>query len=83
METYRSKIKTGIPVNVCMDTKAEQKEWLANKLLEVIDLVIENQEPLGTIRGPEYEHCPACSYIIGNSAFYCKHCGAYVRKVVE
>lgn len=81
MQTYRDKIKTGIPVNVCMGTKAEQKEWLAGKVLEAIEKVIDEQEPLGTVKSGVYDLCPSCGGVIGNSAYFCKKCGEYIREV--
>lgn len=28
----------------------------------------------------KYEYCPACGGVIGQSAFYCKHCGQKIRE---
>ena len=67
--------KRGIPINMRPGGNAEAAEWVGNLLEELLEV----DEPLGVINGKEYNHCPACNGIIGQSAFYCKYCGAYVR----
>ena len=83
MQTYRDRIKTGIPINICTAAKAEQKEWLVSKILEAIEKTMEEQEPLGVVQGVDYDHCPTCNAIIGNSAYFCKRCGEYIRRVPD
>ena len=79
MTAYRKRVKRGIPINISYATAAEQWEWLSNLLLEVVEKVMAEQEPLGITKSGGYDLCPACGGVIGNSAYYCKKCGAWIR----
>lgn len=80
MQAYRDRIKLGIPIDICTAAKAEQKEWLVSKILEAVDKTMEEQEPLGVIRTGNYDTCPSCGGTVGNSAYFCKKCGEYIRE---
>lgn len=68
----------GMPINVRDGGNLIVSNWFCTK---VFDKAVQIDEPLGTVPGQEYEHCPVCNGIIGNSAFFCKKCGAYIREV--
>ena len=70
--------KRGIPINVRTGGNDDLAEWLNDLLEELLPI----DEPLGTIQGADYNHCPKCNGIIGQSAYYCKSCGAYIRERV-
>jgi hypothetical protein len=69
-------IKKGLPINI----RKGNNEEVANYILKVVESCIHEDEPLGTIPGMGYDHCPRCNAIIGQSAYYCKTCGAWIRE---
>ena len=76
-KVYSHICKKGIPINVRNGGNLEAADWLR----EVLKKCIKIDEPLGVTQGIDYDHCPACGGIIGQSAYYCKHCGAYLRMI--
>ena len=76
---YAHICKKGIPINVSNGGNLEAADWLR----EVLKKCIEIDEPLGTVKAYDYEHCPECNSVIGQSAYYCKICGAYIRAVIH
>lgn len=76
IEAVRKKVqKNGIPINVRTGGNTEAAEWA----VKVLEKCIEIDEPLGVIQGYDYDHCPKCNSTIGQSAYYCKRCGSYLR----
>lgn len=70
--------KRGIPINVRTGGNDELAEWLEALLEELLPV----DEPIGVIQGTDYDHCPICNAVVGQSAYYCKHCGAWLRQVM-
>lgn len=70
--------KRGMPINIQTGSNSDVAEWLGKLLEEKLEV----DEPIGTIQDDEYERCPECNGIIGQSAYYCKRCGAYIREKV-
>lgn len=68
--------KRGLPINVRTGNNEELAEWLKGLLEELLPV----DEPLGVKMGMEYDFCPACGGTIGQSAYYCKTCGAMIRE---
>ena len=75
-EITRRVTKSGIPINVRMGGNEEAAEWVAGLLNKAIEI----DEPIGVKQGIDYDYCPNCGGIIGNSAYYCKTCGSYLRE---
>lgn len=67
--------KVGIPINVRTGGNDVAAEWVAT----ILDKCVEIDEPMGVESRRDYDYCPACGSVVGQSAFYCKHCGAYLR----
>lgn len=78
-EITRKVTKSGIPMNVRIGGNKEAAEWVAGLLTKAIEI----DEPIGVKPGVEYDFCPRCGGTIGNSAYYCKNCGAYIRAVIH
>lgn len=74
-EVTRKIRKRGIPINVRTGGNEEAAEYFRELLQETIRI----DEPIGVNMGMDYDYCPACDGVVGNSAYYCKHCGAYLR----
>lgn len=68
-------IKKGLPINIRKGTDEE----ITNHILKIVEMHIHEDEPLGTTQGVDFDHCPKCWGIIGQSAYYCKTCGAWIR----
>lgn len=68
-------LKHGIP----MDAKTWDDN-LAAYIGKMLEEELQEDEPLGTVQGTDFDHCPRCNGIIGQSAFYCKRCGAMIRE---
>ena len=68
--------KKDMPIDVRTGDDINAACWMLNML----DKLVEIDEPLGVIHGKDYNMCPKCSGIIGLSAYYCKRCGAYIRE---
>lgn len=71
--------KKGIPINVRTGQNMDAADWVKGILEQYIAI----DEPLGIVQGVDYDHCPSCGHVVGNGAFYCKCCGAYLRKRPE
>ena len=68
-------LKHHVPMNA--------KQWdddLADYIGKILQEELQEDEPLGTVQGTDFDHCPRCNGIIGQSAFYCKRCGAMIRE---
>jgi len=70
--------KRGIPINVRTGGNIEAAEWVKGLLMELLPI----DEPLGVIQGTDYDRCPRCNGVAGQSAYYCKKCGAWLRQVM-
>ena len=68
--------KNGLPVNI----RNESNEEITRHICKIVERHIHIDEPLGVTQGQDYDHCPKCWGIIGQSAYYCKSCGAYIRR---
>ena len=75
-EIWHAICKKGVPIDVRTGMNMDAADWFKKLMEKYINI----DEPLGTIQGTDYEHCPVCNGIIGQSAYYCKHCGAYIRQ---
>lgn len=69
-------LKKGMPINIRKGSEEELADWFG----KILDKNIEIDEPLGVVQGNDYEHCPRCNGIVGQSAFYCKKCGSWLRE---
>ena len=69
-------MKHGLPINI----RDGINEEVAKHILKVIKPFVHIDEPLGVIQGNDYDHCPRCNGIVGQSAYYCKLCGAKIRE---
>lgn len=78
-EIWHAVCKKGIPINVRTGMNTDAADWVK----DLLDKHIEIDEPLGVVGDSDYERCPICSGIIGQSAYFCKKCGAWVRMVRE
>ena len=67
--------KKGVPIDA-----RNSDERMAAYLDKILDEELQEDEPLGTVQGTDFDHCPRCNGIIGQSAFYCKRCGAKIRE---
>lgn len=76
-DIYNAVCKKGMPINIRNGLNADVADYVRRLLEKHIQI----DEPLGTIKGADYEHCPECNSVIGQSAFFCKICGAYIRQV--
>ena len=75
-EIWHAICKCGMPINVRTGQNMDAADWVK----DLMEKYIQVDEPLGVIHGIDYDHCPACNGIIGQSAYYCKRCGAWVRE---
>jgi len=69
-------MKHGLPINI----RDGINEEVTKQILKVIKPFVHIDEPLGVIQGTDYDHCPICNGIVGQSAYYCKLCGAKIRE---
>ena len=69
-------MKHGLPINI----RDGINEEVTKHILKVIKPFVRIDEPLGVIQGTDYDHCPRCNGIVGQSAYYCKLCGAKIRE---
>ena len=67
--------KRGIPINVRTGGNEDLAEW-EEKLLEEL---LEEDEPLGTVQMHDFYACPKCHGIVGDSGYYCRFCGSLIR----
>ena len=75
-EVWHAVCRKGIPINVRVGGNLEAADWVMGLMNEYFPI----DEPMGTVQGVDYDNCPKCNGIIGQSAFYCKRCGAYIRQ---
>ena len=69
-------MKHGLPINI----RDGSNEEVTKHMIKVIKPFVHIDEPLGVIQGNDYDHCPICNGIVGQSAYYCKLCGAKIRE---
>lgn len=69
-------MKNGLPINI----RDGSNEEVTKHMLKIMKSMIHIDEPIGTEPGPIYDFCPRCHGVIGESAYYCKKCGAYIRE---
>ena len=67
--------KNGLPINV----RNGSNEAIAKHICKIAKAYIHEDEPIGVIRGTDYDRCPSCNGVAGQSAYYCKLCGAKLR----
>ena len=68
--------KNGLPINI----RKGSNEEIAEHILKIAKAYIHIDQPIGVNQGTDFDHCPRCNGIIGQSAFYCKRCGAMIRE---
>jgi len=68
--------KKGMPINIRNGGNLIIADWVC----QIFDKSVQIDEPLGVIQGNDYDHCPRCNGIVGQSAYYCKLCGAKIRE---
>ena len=68
--------KKGVPINVRAGGNLEAADWV----MDLMNKHFQIDEPLGVIQGNDYEHCPKCNAVVGQSAYWCKKCGSYLRQ---
>ena len=66
----------GLPINARMGQNMEAADWVKG----VLEKHIKIDEPIGVVQGADYERCPTCNAVVGQSAFYCKKCGSWLRE---
>ena len=69
-------LKNGLPINA----RNGSNEAITQHILKIVKAYIHEDEPLGVIRGTDYDRCPSCNGVAGQSAYYCKLCGAKLRE---
>lgn len=69
-------MKNGLPINI----RDGINEEVTKHILKVIKPFVHIDEPLGVIRGTDYDRCPRCGGVAGQGAFYCKKCGTWLRE---
>lgn len=74
-EFWHKCMKRGLPMNVRQGATID----FADYALEILQDCVKIDEPLGTVKHSDYEACSVCGGAIGQSAYYCKTCGAYIR----
>ena len=76
-EIWHAVCRKGIPINVRTGANIEAADWV----MDLMNKYFKIDEPLGIIQGVDYDHCPTCNAVVGQSAYYCKKCGCYLREV--
>lgn len=74
-EIWHAVCKRGIPINVRVGANLEAADWV----MDIMNKYFQIDEPLGVISGGVYDRCPSCDAVVGQSAYYCKKCGAWLR----
>ena len=64
--------RKGIPINVRVGGNLEAADWV----MELMEKHFQIDEPMGVITGTDYDHCPRCNAVVGQSAYYCKSVAA-------
>ena len=75
-EVWHAICKKGLPINVRTGQNMDAADWVKGVLEKQISI----DEPIGVVQGTDYDHCPRCNAVVGQSAFYCKRCGAWLRE---
>jgi len=75
-EVWHAICKKGLPINVRTGQNMDAADWVK----EILQKQISIDEPIGVVQGNDYDHCPRCNGIVGQSAYYCKLCGAKIRE---
>lgn len=68
--------KKGIPINVRTGQNMDAADWVK----DILEQYIVVDEPMGIVQGVDYDHCPTCNAVVGQSAYYCKKCGCWLRE---
>lgn len=76
-DIWQAICKKGMPMNIRMGLDQDAADWVK----KILEKYIQIDEPVGVIQGSDYDRCPACNSVIGQSAYFCKRCGAYIRQV--
>ena len=76
-EIWHAVNRKGISINVRVGGNLEAADWV----MELMEKHFQIDEPMGVITGTDYDHCPKCNAVVGQSAYYCKKCGCYLREV--
>lgn len=75
-EIWHAICRKGLPINVRTGQNMDAADWVK----EVLEKHIKIDEPIGVVQGTDYDHCPTCNAVVGQSAFYCKRCGSWLRE---
>lgn len=75
-EVWHAICKKGLPINVRTGQNMDAADWAKG----VLEKQIKIDEPIGVMQGTDYDHCPRCNAVVGQSAYYCKRCGAWLRE---
>ena len=75
-EVWHAICKKGLPINVRTGQNMDAADWAK----EILKKQISIDEPIGAMQGTDYDHCPRCNAVVGQSAYYCKRCGAWLRE---
>lgn len=78
-EIWHTIYKKGMPINVRTGGNMDAADWVK----DIVGKHIRVDEPLGVVRGYDYDNCPNCNSVVGQSAYYCKICGSYLREKVN
>ena len=74
-DVWHQVTEKGMPINARVGN-IDAAEWIKGVLTDNIHI----DKPIGVNQGTDFDHCPRCNGIIGQSAFYCKRCGAMIRE---
>ena len=75
-EIYAEVCEKGVPIDIRTGSHVAAADWIRKLLTKHIKI----DTPIGIVMGDTYDLCPRCGGIIGQSAYYCKKCGAYVKE---
>jgi len=75
-EIWHTICRKGIPINVRTGQNMDAADWVKGVLEKHIKIDV----PKGVVQGADYDHCPTCNAVVGQSAFYCKRCGSWLRE---
>ena len=65
----------GIPI----DVRHGDDGKMAAYIVKLIKKFVSIDEPIGVKMGTDYDYCPACGATVGQRAYYCKKCGAWLH----
>ena len=69
-------VRKGMPIN----TRNGSNDAIADYICDIVTDYIFIDTPLGVGQSYGYDACPVCNHVVGNSAYYCKNCGSYLRE---